>query len=295
MVAWALVAMTAFAVLPALAQQDEGPILMPKKPANSAVGTTPSRSPALLHFTGTYSGRVHNLTGGVSADFTVSVRESENGAIEGCMAVKPPLGGSGYLKGSVQGSEISFDVVGALSEIAFSGKQLEKKLNGTYLVTFPNGPKENGEFTLSRTSSVAPRTDFSSQSCPNDLAILTPLAEQGDAGAQAYLGTMYYLGKGVMQDYAHAANLIHRAAQQGNVSAQFMLGVFYLQGIGVSLDYSEAYFWCKIASVGRVEGVTKETIASLLNKISSQLSSEAQEKVDKRTRDWFAEHTPTPK
>jgi TPR repeat protein len=74
-----------------------------------------------------------------------------------------------------------------------------------------------------------------------------------------------------------------------------MLGVFYLQGTGVSLDYSEAYFWCKVASTGKVEGVTEENMTTLLSKISDQLSSEAQAKVEQRVRDWFAQHPPTPK
>ncbi len=287
MVGWVLAAVMVTAVLPALSQQGEGPILMPKK-------TTPSARPPILLFTGTYSGKVHNLTEGLSVDFTVSVRESQKGAIEGCMTVKPPLGGSGYLKGSVQGSEIEFDVVGALSKITFNGKRVANELSGTYLVSFPKGSQENGEFTLRRTSQDAPRIVFSSQTCPDDLAILTPAAEQGNAGAQAYLGTMYYLGRGVPQDYPHAASLFRRAAQQGNASAQLMLGVFYLQGTGVSLDYSEAYFWCKVASAGKVEGATKETIASLLNKIAGQLSSEAQAKVEQRVRDWFAQHPLTP-
>lgn len=285
---WVLAAMIATAVSPVLSQQDEGPILRPKK-------ATPSVGPPILLFTGTYSGTVHNLTEGMSADFTVSVRENEKGVIEGCMTVKPPLGGSGYLKGSVQGSEISFDVVGALSEIAFNGKLLANKLSGTYLVSFPKGSQENGEFTLRRTSPDAPRIAFSSQTCPNDLAILTPAAEQGNPGAQAYLGTMYYLGRGVPQDNAHAASLFRRAAQQGKSSAQLMLGVFYLQGTGVSLDYGEAYFWCKVASAGKVEGVTEENMAALLSKISDQLSSEAKAKVEQRVRDWFAQHPPAPK
>jgi hypothetical protein len=288
MAAWVLAAVIATAALPALSQHDEGPILMPKK-------TTPSGRPPTLLFTGTYSGEVHNLTEGLSVDFTVSARESEKGAIEGCMTVKPPLGGSGYLKGSVRGSEIAFDVVGALSEITFNGKRVGNELSGTYLVSFPKGSQESGEFTLRRTASDAPRLVFSSQTCPNDLTILTPAAEQGNAGAQAYLGTMYSLGRGVPQDYSHAASLFRRAAQQGDRSAQLMLGVFYLQGTGVSLDYSEAYFWCKVASAGKVEGMTEENMAALLSKISDQLSSEAQAKVEQRVRDWFAQHPPTPK
>jgi hypothetical protein len=85
------------------------------------------------------------------------------------MTVKPPLGGSGYLKGSVRGSEVVFDVVGALSKITFNGKRVANELNGTYLVSYPKGSQENGEFTLRRTSSDAPRLVLSSQTCPSDL------------------------------------------------------------------------------------------------------------------------------
>ena len=41
-----------------------------------------------------------------------------------------------------------------------------------------------------------------------------PLAEQGDAGAQFYLGTLYAFGRGVSQNYAAARQRYGRAAGQ---------------------------------------------------------------------------------
>ncbi len=44
---------------------------------------------------------------------------------------------------------------------------------------------------------------------------LRPLAEQGDASAQFFLGSMYYVGTGVPQDYAETAKWYRKAAEQG--------------------------------------------------------------------------------
>jgi hypothetical protein len=55
--------------------------------------------PPNAELTGEYSGVVQNLTAGQSADFTILVSESNGGAIQGCMAVKLSLVGSGYLQG----------------------------------------------------------------------------------------------------------------------------------------------------------------------------------------------------
>ncbi len=43
---------------------------------------------------------------------------------------------------------------------------------------------------------------------------LRPLAEQGDAPAQYYLGHMYRTGQGVVQDYAKALKWYRRAAER---------------------------------------------------------------------------------
>jgi TPR repeat protein len=52
-----------------------------------------------------------------------------------------------------------------------------------------------------------------------------PLAEQGDADAQARLGFLYYQRLGVPQDVAEAAKWFRKAAEQGLACAQYNLGV----------------------------------------------------------------------
>ena len=69
---------------------------------------------------------------------------------------------------------------------------------------------------------------------------LQELIDQGDAQAQTDLGSMYYLGEGVRQDYAKAVEWFEKAANQGNSSAQSNLGLMYYQGLGVSQDYAKA-------------------------------------------------------
>ena len=64
-----------------------------------------------------------------------------------------------------------------------------------------------------------------------------PLAEQGNAVVQFYLGWMYNNGRGVPQDYETAVKWFTLAAEQGNASAQSNLGWMYDNGRGVSQDH----------------------------------------------------------
>jgi len=66
--------------------------------------------------------------------------------------------------------------------------------------------------------------------------------------AQFYLGTMYYNGFGVKQDYPYAAKWYRKAAEQGEAVSQFMLGELYYKGMGVEQDYTEAAKWYRKAA-----------------------------------------------
>lgn len=68
------------------------------------------------------------------------------------------------------------------------------------------------------------------------LTLLAPLAEQGDATAQYYVGAMYFGGLGVVRDAARGVELVTRAADQGNAQAKAFLGQLYLAGRGVEKD-----------------------------------------------------------
>ncbi len=80
------------------------------------------------------------------------------------------------------------------------------------------------------------------------LRLFKPLAEQGAAAAQFYLGVMYENGLGVSQDYAEAVKWYRKAAEQGDDEAQNNLGILYVTGRGVTRKYAEAVKWYRKAA-----------------------------------------------
>src|SRR5262249_60718757 len=80
------------------------------------------------------------------------------------------------------------------------------------------------------------------------MSMARPLAEDGNARAQALLGQMFYRGRGVATDDREAAIWFRRAADQGNATAQFFLGGMYDEGRGVPQDYHESARWYQRAA-----------------------------------------------
>jgi TPR repeat protein len=109
----------------------------------------------------------------------------------------------------------------------------------------------------------------------------TKAAEQGDADAQNFLGTLYSNGQGVernekqgnywftkaaeqgcrraqnnlgvnyrdgLQDFEKAAYFFTQAAEHGDADAQYNLAVACLKGQGVEQDTNQAIFWCTKAA-----------------------------------------------
>jgi uncharacterized protein len=74
-----------------------------------------------------------------------------------------------------------------------------------------------------------------------------PLAEDGDAAAQAGLGFLFHKGLGVAQDDVEAASWFEKAAEKGQAEAQLLLGTLYFFGEGVQQSYVLAFAWCEIA------------------------------------------------
>ena len=75
-----------------------------------------------------------------------------------------------------------------------------------------------------------------------------PLAQQGHAKAQYWLGKMYDFGEGIPQDYAEAVKWYRRAAEQGIAEAQNNLGYMYGNGHGVPQNYVLAHMWFNLAA-----------------------------------------------
>ena len=80
------------------------------------------------------------------------------------------------------------------------------------------------------------------------MMIVRPLADQGDAASQEFVGGMYEKGQGVPQDYKEAVKWYRLAADQGYLNAQMHLGMMYEKGQGISQDYKEAARWYRLAA-----------------------------------------------
>jgi hypothetical protein len=76
-----------------------------------------------------------------------------------------------------------------------------------------------------------------------------PLAYQGDAKAQNYLGDIYYEGLGVPRRDDLAAQWYLKAAKQGYRESQTALGTMYFGGFGVPQSYPKAIQWWRKAAV----------------------------------------------
>ncbi len=77
---------------------------------------------------------------------------------------------------------------------------------------------------------------------------ILPLAKAGNADAEHLLGLMYYMGRGVPQDYKQALEWHRKAAIQGKADAQYVVGAMYYTGNAVIQDHKQAVVWFRKAA-----------------------------------------------
>ena len=106
-------------------------------------------------------------------------------------------------------------------------------------------------------------------------------ADQGGAGAQVNLGFMYANGQGVPKDDAQAVKWYRLAADQGNAQAQVNLGDMYANGKGVPRDYVLAYMWSNLGAAGGNE-IAREYRDLIARRMTLTDISEAQ----RLSREW---------
>ena len=103
------------------------------------------------------------------------------------------------------------------------------------------------ELAMLMSQSVLP-----AQPAPRPPAQPAPKPTQAQSRTQALAdykqGNVFYLGRGVPQDYVKALEWYKKAADQGNANAQNDLGFLYHHGHGVSQDYGKALEWYKKAA-----------------------------------------------
>jgi TPR repeat protein len=101
------------------------------------------------------------------------------------------------------------------------------------------------------------------------LAVITNLAESGDAAAQTMLGNMYAAGAEVPQDFAEALRWFSQAAEQGHSEAQYFLGVIYSGGHTDAPNLVEGYIWFCLAAKSSYPTANEDC-----EKLAGELSSD---------------------
>jgi TPR repeat protein len=77
---------------------------------------------------------------------------------------------------------------------------------------------------------------------------ILPLAKAGNTDAEHLLGLMYYMGRGVPQDYKQALSWHRKAAAKGKADAQYVVGAMYYTGNAVIQDHKQAVIWFRKAA-----------------------------------------------
>lgn len=110
--------------------------------------------------------------------------------------------------------------------------------------------------------------------------IFKPLADAGDAKAQAALAIMHEQGQGVPVDKAKALKWLKQAAKQGIAIAQHDLGVKYYQGKDVPRDHEKAFLWWRRAAENGI-------VQAQFNVGLSYVRGLGQQRDDTKARQWF--------
>ena len=79
-------------------------------------------------------------------------------------------------------------------------------------------------------------------------SLLRPLAEDGNAQAQYFLGNLYRAGRGLPKDAEVACEWYEKAAVSGDVRAEHDTGACYVTGLGGRVDPEKGAYWLQMAA-----------------------------------------------
>ena len=98
---------------------------------------------------------------------------------------------------------------------------------------------------------------------------LSLAAKQGVPEAQYNLGTIYFDGLGVVQNFKKAFNNYLMSAENGFAMSQYKLSLLFLNGWGIEKDKIKAFMWVNIAaSLDHEKSIKKRD--ELLQSLSSK-------------------------
>ena len=122
---------------------------------------------------------------------------------------------------------------------------------------------------------------------------LNPLATQGNAEAQLYLGYVYER----LKDITEAIKWYKKSADNGDFIAQEVIGGMYYEGKGVTKDYVEAYKWHSISWAERCDKnmfyartCNNATVSDKLGWLEDKMTLSQIKEAQELAREWMKEH-----
>jgi hypothetical protein len=97
-------------------------------------------------------------------------------------------------------------------------------------------------------------------------------AIQGNADAQAALGTLYAKGEGVPRSDTHAFQWFLRAAQQNHAQAQLALSGMFANGQGVARHDVLAYKWAYLAETNAPDADVRRRAGEMLDLLAGRMA-----------------------
>jgi hypothetical protein len=97
-------------------------------------------------------------------------------------------------------------------------------------------------------------------------------AIQGNAEAQAALGTLYAKGEGVPRSDTHAFQWFLRAAQQDHAQAQLALSGMFANGQGVARHDVLAYKWAYLAETNAPDADVRRRAGEMLDLLAARMA-----------------------
>jgi TPR repeat protein len=113
-------------------------------------------------------------------------------------------------------------------------------------------------------------------------------AEQGEAAAQYLLASIYRDGTGVARDLSVAVSYFRKAAEQGFHWAQYNLGLMHFTGEGVSRDVVESYQWLTLAITvpQKDDAGLAQTASFLRDQVGAAMTAEQVAEAKRRAAAW---------
>ncbi|MDZ4735415.1 MAG: tetratricopeptide repeat protein [Rhodospirillaceae bacterium] len=118
---------------------------------------------------------------------------------------------------------------------------------------------------------------------------LLPVADAGNAQAQAEVAMIYHYGLVAAKNFTRADSYYRRAANQENPDGMIGLAVMNALGQGVAVNMTEAYKWLLLARDHLPNGKDRDRVIGALTSFRESMTQGEIQTAEQRAKTWIPE------